>query len=166
MKTKIVLLAALLSVTATFAQKKWTLKECVDYALKNNITIKQNQLNVQLAEKDVDIAKGNFLPDLNGSSGANVGFGSTIHPVSQNRISQNTFGNSYSLNTGVSIFNGFRNLNSLKQAKLSVEGSKMDLAKMDLAKMDGPGSGGSNHGAHGLVYGSEAWTVGLAGLDG
>ena len=82
MKTKIVLfVAVLLSVTA-FSQKKWTLKECVDYALENNITIKQNKLTASLAEKDVAISKGNFLPNLNASSSGRFNSG----------LSQNTSG--------------------------------------------------------------------------
>ncbi|MGG8496381.1 TolC family protein [Tenacibaculum sp. TC6] len=126
MKTKIVLLVVLLSTLSTFSQKKWTLKECVDYALKNNITIKQNQLSLELAEKDVDIAKGNFLPDLNAS--ANGSFSSGL---SQDRsgVLKNTqnFSSSFNLSSGVTIFNGYRNLNTFKQAKLGVESSKLDL---------------------------------------
>ncbi len=126
MKTKIVLLVTLLSTCSLFAQKQWTLKECVDYALKNNITIKQNELNVNLAEKDVAIAKGNFLPDLNG--GAN---GSFTSGLSQDRsgVLKNTqnFNSSFNLSSGTTVFNGFRNLNTYKQAKLGVESSKLDL---------------------------------------
>ncbi|WP_231975176.1 TolC family protein [Tenacibaculum maritimum] len=131
LKTKVALFVVILISFTSFSQKKWTLKDCVNHALENNITIKQNKLNVQLAERDVEIAKGNFLPNLNGSSGANLGFGSIIHPVTNSRVSQNTFGNSYSLGTGVTIFNGFRNLNTLKSARLGVEGNKLDLAKIE-----------------------------------
>ncbi|MFL0106658.1 TolC family protein [Tenacibaculum maritimum] len=131
MKTKVALFVVILISFTSFSQKKWTLKDCVNHALENNITIKQNKLNVQLAERDVEIAKGNFLPNLNGSSGANLGFGSTIHPVTNSRVSQNTFGNSYRLSTGVTIFNGFRNLNTLKSARLGIEGNKLDLAKIE-----------------------------------
>lgn len=131
MKTKIVLLTALFTSLVGFSQKQWTLKECVNHALENNITIKQNRLNIELAKKDIAIAKGNFLPDLNGSAGANLGFGSTLHPVTRNLVSQNTFGSSYSLSTGVTIFNGFRNLNTLKQAQLGIKGSELDLAKIE-----------------------------------
>ncbi|WP_431166701.1 TolC family protein [Tenacibaculum halocynthiae] len=130
MKTKIVLLITLLSALGGYSQKKWTLKECVNYALENNITIKQNKLNVKLAEKDVDIAKGNFLPDLNGSSRGNFSSG-----LSQDRngILQNTqnFNSSFSLSSGGTIFNGFRNINSKKQAVLGVKGNELDLAKIE-----------------------------------
>ncbi|MBA6156140.1 TolC family protein [Tenacibaculum sp. S7007] len=126
MKTKIVLLAALFTSLAGFSQKKWTLKECVDHALKNNITVKQNQLNVDLAEKDVAIAKGSFLPDLTGSVSQRLNFGSFIGQ-SGARISRDTRGNSFGLNSNTTLFNGFRNLNTYKQAQLGVDGAKLDL---------------------------------------
>ena len=64
MKTKFILIVSLFFVTLGFSQKKWTLKECVDHALENNITIQQNLLNVELARLNVTTAKGNFLPNL------------------------------------------------------------------------------------------------------
>ena len=65
MKNKFILFVALCTSVATFSQKKWTLKEAVDQALVKNISIQQNKLSVKLAEKNVAIAKGNFLPNLN-----------------------------------------------------------------------------------------------------
>ncbi|TYP99648.1 outer membrane protein [Tenacibaculum adriaticum] len=130
MKTRIVLFVAVITSFTAFSQKKWTLKECVDYALKNNITIKQNKLNVQLAQKDVEIAKGNFLPDLNGSASPGFNFGSSIGQ-SGSRISADNFRSGFNLNSSTTLFNGFRNLNSYKQAQLGVESSKLDLAKIE-----------------------------------
>ncbi|WP_299105288.1 TolC family protein [uncultured Tenacibaculum sp.] len=127
MKTKIVLLATLFASLAGFSQKQWSLKECVDHALNNNITINQNKLNVDIAKSDVKNAKGNFLPTLNASTGGNLNFGSTFDPVSNNRVSTSTFGGSVNLIAGVTVFNGYRNLNTYKQAKLGVETSKLDL---------------------------------------
>ena len=80
MKTKIIIAVALFTSIASFSQKRWTLKECVDQALERNISVQQNKLNVLSAEKDVSIAKGNFLPNLNGSTGGNLNFGSGIDP--------------------------------------------------------------------------------------
>lgn len=130
MKAKLLLLIAFLTTSIGFAQKQWTLKECVDYALENNLTIQQNLLNVELAELDVKTAKGNFLPNLNGSTGGNLSFGSSFDPVSQNRVSNTIFGGSIGVNGGMVVFNGFRNLNSYKQAQLGVESSKLTLEKI------------------------------------
>ena len=126
MKIKVLLFLSLLSTYSLFAQKKWTLKECVEYALKNNITIKQNEFNIELAEKDVAIARGNFLPDLSASTN-----GSFTSGLSQDRngVLQNTqnFNSKYNLSSEATVFNGFRNLNTYKQAQLGVKSSKLDL---------------------------------------
>ena len=94
MKTKFILAVAVFTSLAIFSQKKWTLKECVDQALERNISIQQNKLNLQSAEKDVAIAKGNFLPNLNGNTGGNLNFGSGFDPVTNNRVSTSFFGGS------------------------------------------------------------------------
>lgn len=131
MKIKLILLVALFISIATFSQKKWTLKECVDQALEKNITIQQNKLSLDLAERDVDIAKGNFLPNLNASTGGNLNFGSSFNPVTQNRESTTIFGGSVGLSAGYTVFNGYRNTNTYKQARLGIETSKLDLQKIE-----------------------------------
>lgn len=132
MKTKTILLATLLLATSgVFSQKKWTLKECVNHALENNITIKQNKLNIASAETDVKSARGNFLPSFSGGTSGNLNFGSYIDPVTSNRISTNTFTGSVGLSGSVNIFNGFSNINSKKQALLETEGSKLDLIQIE-----------------------------------
>ena len=131
MKTKFLLFTALIAFSFSgISQKKWDLKEAVEYALKNNITIKQNTLDVESFKEGVVGAKGNFLPNLNASSGANLNFGSTIDPVSNGRISSTSFSSSYSLRSGITVFNGFRLLNSYKDAQLNVIGAQLNLQKI------------------------------------
>ena len=131
MRTKIVgILAFVLFINANAQDKKWTLQECVDHALDHNISIKQNKLNVEISQENVFSAKGNFLPNLNASTSGNLNFGSGFDPVSQDRVSTSTYGGSFGINSGITVFNGYRNLNTYKQAQLGVEGSKLDLEKM------------------------------------
>ena len=115
MRTKIVtILAFVFFITINAQDKKWTLQECVEYALENNISIKQNILNIEISEENVINAKGNFLPNLNASTSGNLNFGSGFDPVSQNRVSTSTFGGSFGVNSGMTVFNGYRNLNTYK----------------------------------------------------
>lgn len=132
MRTKILsLLAFIFFITINAQDKKWTLQECVNYAIDNNITIKQNKLNVEISQENLISAKGNFLPNLNASTGGNLNFGSGFDPVSQDRVSTSTFGGSFGINSGITVFNGYRNLNTYKQAELGVETSKLDLEKIE-----------------------------------
>ncbi len=132
MKTKLILFVAFLTSIATFSQKKWTLKECVDEALKNNISIQQNRLNLQISETDLKSSKGNFLPSVNGSTSGNLSAGSNFDPVTNNRSASTTFfGGSIGLSAGITVFNGYRNTNIFKQAQLGVESSKLDLQKIE-----------------------------------
>ncbi|MCX7546775.1 TolC family protein [Xanthomarina sp. F1114] len=121
-----VLLTVFVGVS-TFAQdKKWSLEECVNYALENNISIKQTELDTKTADEELTSAKGNFLPNLSGSATQNWNFGSFIGQDG-NRVSRDSRGNSFGLNTGVTLFNGFRNTSMYKQAQLGIESSILQL---------------------------------------
>ncbi len=129
MKRKFLLIALLAVVSLGYSQKKWSLKECVDEALKKNITVQQNKLNLELAELDVKTAKGNFLPNLTGNVSNNLAFGLSV--INGARVSTNNFNSAFGLNSNTNIFNGYRNLNTYKQAKLGVESSKLTLEKIE-----------------------------------
>lgn len=131
MKIRLSVLLALFVITIAFSQdKKWTLKECVDHALENNISIKKNKKFVEISEVDVIEAKGNFLPSLGAST--NGSFNAGLSPDQEGVLKNtNNFSSSFNLSSGGTVFNGFRNLNVYKQAKLGVEASKLDLQKIE-----------------------------------
>ena len=132
MKTKLILFVAFLTTITTFSQKQWTLKECVEQALEKNISIQQNKLSLEIAKTDLKSSKGNFLPSVNANSGGNLSAGSNFDPVTNNRSASTTFfGGNVGLSAGVTVFNGFRNLNLYKQAELGIETSKLDLEKIE-----------------------------------
>lgn len=127
MRTKIVTIIAFIFFISINAQdKKWSLQECVQYALDNNISIKQQELSNELVEEDIVTARGNFYPGLSGSAGQSWNFGSYI---GQNgvRISNNSRSNNFGLNAGVNLFNGNRNRNILDQTYKSLEKAGYDL---------------------------------------
>ncbi|MCB0387905.1 MAG: TolC family protein, partial [Winogradskyella sp.] len=72
-------------------------------------------------------AKGNFLPNVNASASQDWNFGSFIGQDG-NRVSIDSRGNSFGLNTGVILFNGFRNTSIYKQAQLGIESSELQLS--------------------------------------
>jgi len=127
MRTKIVTILALaLFITVNAQEKKWTLQECVDYALDNNISIKQQELNKDLIEEDINTAKGNFYPSLNASASQNFNFGSYIDNYG-GRVSRDSRSNNFGINSGVTLFNGNRNKFNLIQTQKSLEAAGFDL---------------------------------------
>jgi outer membrane protein len=120
----------LLSLSFQAQTKKWTLEECVNYALKNNISIKQSELDTKTADIDKKSAKGNFLPSLNANSSHswNVGLNQDITTgLLRNQTTQFT---SAGASLGVTIYNGLQNQNQLRRANLSIVASKYQLLKM------------------------------------
>ena len=122
-----VLLSIFISISGFAQDKKWGLEECVNYALENNISIKQTALDTDLADQDLISAKGNFVPNVNASASQDWNFGSFIGQDG-NRVSIDSRGNSFGLNTGVTLFNGFRNTSIYKQAQLGIESSELQLS--------------------------------------
>jgi len=110
--------------------KVWTLQECVDYALENNITVKKGENNLLINDQDIIAAKGNFLPSLSTSLGERVSIGSGFDPVSNQRISQTTNSFNYNISVNQNVFNGFRTLNLYKQSLLNQEINKFDLNRI------------------------------------
>lgn len=122
--------AFIVSLTASAQQKKWTLQECVQYALQNNISIKQTELDNQLSVIDKKDAFGNFLPSINGSASHswNIGLNQNITTgLLENQTVQFT---QVGLNAGIDIYKGLQNVNRLKRARLSMIASQYQLLKM------------------------------------
>lgn len=130
---KILSIIALLTLNCSAqnidTSKIWTLQECVDYALKNNISIKQSELDKQIRIQNIKSAKGQFLPNLNASASQSYNFGSSID-ASGTRVAADFRSNNYSLNSSVVLFDGFANINTLNQAKINVEVQDANVEKM------------------------------------
>ena len=110
--------------------KKWTLEECVDYAIKNNISIQQSELDAKSAAVEKSAAIGNFLPtfNINGSHSWNIGLNQNITTgLLENQTTQFT---SAGINSNVAIYNGMQNQNRLRRANLAIVASKFQLSKM------------------------------------
>ena len=126
MRYSLTVLLLLVGILLFAQNKQWTLEECVNYAIENNLTVKQSVLDAKTAEENINTARGNFLPNLTGNASQNYNFGSFIGQDGR-RISRDSRGNSFGLNTGVVVFNGFQNTNIYRQAKLGLESSQLEL---------------------------------------
>lgn len=120
----------LLSLSSQAQAKKWTIEECVNYALENNISIKQTALDNQLAVIDKSSALGSFLPAVNatGTHSWNIGLNQNITTgLLENETTQFT---SAQLNANVDIFKGLQNQNRYRRANLAIISAQYQLTKM------------------------------------
>jgi outer membrane protein len=120
----------LISVSSHSQSKKWTLRECVDYALENNISVKQTELDIKTSSIDKRGAIGSFLPSVNANASHswNIGLNQDITTgLLQNQTTQFT---SAGANVGIDIYKGLQNQNTLRRANLSVVAAKYQLLKM------------------------------------
>lgn len=92
--------------------KKWTLEDCINYAVTNNIGLKRQSLLTETSEANLFKSKMDFLPTLNFGSDAQMGFGRSIDPVTNLITFKQNISNSYALSTRLNLFNGFATLNS------------------------------------------------------
>ena len=130
MKKSIIILLLLVGVIGQAQNKKWTLKECVQYALDNNISVKQSELDVQQAEVEKLTARGNFIPSLNVSSGVSENTGLSFNPLTNNAQTTTFLSASGQINVGYTIFDGLRNIRQLQRADISRLASQYRLDKM------------------------------------
>ena len=108
------------------AQESWSLEKCVQYAQQNSLTIKQAQYGIKNAELTAKQSKYNRLPSVNGSVGAGYQFGRTIDPTTNSFNNESIGYNSYSLNAGVTLYDGNRINNTIKQSKVDLQAANLD----------------------------------------
>ncbi len=128
---KLILVSLLFVGLTTSAQnKKWTLQECVDYAIKNNISIQQSELDFKTTAISKKAALAAFLPSINANASHswNIGLNQNITTgLLENQTTQFT---SAGLNSNITIYNGLQNQNRLRKANLSIIATQFQVSKM------------------------------------
>jgi len=123
-------LSALLSVSKLAAQDKWDLRHCVEYALSNNISIKQADIDSRTYKLFYDQAKGNQLGTANAATALGLNFGRSINQTTN--IYTNTQGLSqyYNLQANITLFNWFALRRAVESNKFSYEAQIVNIDKI------------------------------------
>ncbi|PIF00833.1 MAG: transporter [Maribacter sp.] len=120
MKFKLTVILLVLTIGwATAQEKKWTLEECVAYAVENNLSVAQFELdleNIKIDEKD---ALGNLLPSLNASTSASSNTGFSINPTNNLPTNSTALNVNANLSASITLYDGLRNIRTLNRAKLA-----------------------------------------------
>ncbi len=99
------------------AQDKWTLDDCVAYALVHNLQLNDLKYNVQSGKENYNQSIRNLLPNVNGESSYTVNFGRSTDPFTNDVVTTDFFQNPFSLQSSIDIFQGFQKINSIKVSK-------------------------------------------------
>jgi Outer membrane protein len=129
MKKSIIFFAtALISTFSINAQenKKWTLKDCIDYAMEKNIQLQQDKISLEQTNIDVKTAKAALFPNLSFSTSQSVvnrPYKENSSMVSGSEIisssKKTTYNGNYGLNSQMILWNGNKNFNNIKQQKIN-----------------------------------------------
>ncbi len=115
------------------SQEKWTLDKCISHAYENNIQLKQQELNIKLAENNLSQSKFELLPSLGAGAAQSFRFGRSVDPLTYEFTTENSKGTSLYGTTEIDLFNGFREINIIKRNKLNLG---VVLADYETAKND------------------------------
>jgi outer membrane protein len=112
------------------AQERWSLRQCVEYAIANNISIKQSDLQARFAQLDHELSRGAQLPTLNFGTNTGLSFGRRENPTTGVFENQNFFSTNFNLQSSVTIFNWFAVKHTIEANRLSVEAGKAQTQKV------------------------------------
>ena len=130
----IIISLILLSSSSAYTQQNtdtvFSLKQCVDSALANNLLLKQQELQTQTDYINLKQAKDNRLPQLGANINQGTNQGRSIDPFTNTYINQNVNYGNYSLSTDINLFNGGQVNNGIRQYRFGVEASRMDLQQL------------------------------------
>jgi outer membrane protein len=122
--------ALLLFSGSILAQKVWTLEECIQHALANNIRIKQSKLDVKTGEINMLESKLDMLPSVNAAASHSYGWGRSIDLATYQYVDQQTQQSYFNLSSDVTLFNGFQKLNSMKKSRADYLAAKYNSDKI------------------------------------
>ncbi len=107
----------------------WTLKQCIDYALANSLTVQRGNYNVESSEVNLTQSKMGLLPNLNASVSYGYNWGRSVNPVTNEFTTQEINFLSPGVSSSVTLFNGLRIQNTIKQNSRDYQASVEDLQK-------------------------------------
>lgn len=114
-----------LSSLGLSAQKVWSLRECVDYAVSHNLQVIQNQYSKQIQDANLKIAKNNYLPSVSASVGNNVSFGQAS--LGTGSIRNDRFSNNANIGADILLYNNGRLEKNIRKTQFDVEASLYDV---------------------------------------
>ena len=125
----------MLAAVSSSAQKQWTLQDCIDYALTNNITLKKSQLQKESATEDLKGAKAALLPSVTASTNQSLGYqpwkdagiSTVTNGMVNTKVDKTSYNGSYSVNGQWTVWNGGRNTNTVKLDQIAEQEAELSM---------------------------------------
>jgi outer membrane protein len=122
----------ILSVSCASAQQQipdsvLTLQQCLDIGIKNNLMVKQSELDMQASHIYWDQARENLLPTLNGNVSHSISQGRSLNPFTNGYLNQPITSANYNLGSSLILSSGLTLQNSIRQASLAYQAGQMDF---------------------------------------
>mgnify|MGYP003595188751 FL=1 len=114
--------------TIAFSQKKWSLQECVDYAVKNNLQVISNQYNADIQAKNLEMAKKEYLPSVSGTFNNSGSFGQ--HTTGNTVYRSDSYNNNASVGANIQLYNNGRIKKSAEKSQYDLDASLLDAEKV------------------------------------
>jgi outer membrane protein len=122
--------------TATPNVRYWSLRECIDYAMQNNVELRQTALEVENAKIELNTSQNSRLPNVNANLNGSFGLGRFADETGSTTVYHNSqsIGSSFMLSAGMPVFHGFRINNQIKADRLELEAATegLERAKQNL----------------------------------
>ena len=116
-------------MTAATAQRRWTLDDCVSYAVTHATTVGKAEVTAAQKRADARLTRLSLLPTLEGAVAAQYSWGRNIDPETNTYDNVTTFNNYYQLQASLTLFDGGQTLRAFKLARLNREQSATALEK-------------------------------------
>lgn len=129
MRKFFLMISCFLFVTAVNSQEVWTLEKCVEYALSNNIQVKQQLLQVKNESAMLQQDKLSLLPSLNGGASHGYNFGQTVDRYTNQFATSRVQTDNFYLGSSLTLFDGFQKINQVKQRKSDLEATRFETDK-------------------------------------
>lgn len=141
MNKKILVCLAIVGCVSVQAQERWSLRQCIDYAIEHNIDVRKIANVSEQSAVDVNTAKWARLPNLNASAGQSWNWGRTQTAIKNENtgdystvyVNANSHGTNMNVSTNVPVFTGFEIPNQYALRKLNLQAA---IADLDKAKED------------------------------
>ena len=115
------------------AQEKWTLDDCVAYALENNLQLNDFKYTAQAGKETYRQSIRNLLPGINASTGYNINFGRSTDPFTNDVVTTDFFSNNYSFDSSIDLFQGFQKVNSIKASKFLYRATQQETLATEIS---------------------------------